>query len=68
MPGVKVTIKKNNKISHHDVTARDPSLVGMDAIVVKAPVYPNTWVTLRSVDTDKIVKVRTSQLIPIGGQ
>lgn len=45
------------------VTSKNPELIGIDAIVVKAPVYPNTWVTLRSVETDKIVKVRTSQLV-----
>ena len=45
------------------MTSKNPELIGIDAIVVKAPVYPNTWVTLRSVETDKIVKVRTSQLV-----
>lgn len=34
---------------------------------MQRPVYPNTWVTLKTCVDDKVVKVRTSQLVPIGG-
>ena len=48
---------------HHDITNKNASLSGAHAIIVKAPVYPNTWLSVKlTADPSKIIKVRTSQL------
>ena len=53
----------NNRPGHHDVTSKDARLKGAQASVIEAPVYPNTWLSVRLKDPPyKIVKVRTSQL------
>jgi len=65
-PGAVVTLVQNNKLGHHDVTYKDNSLKGAIAIVVEAPVYPNTWLSVKLKDTrGDVVKVRTSQLAPL---
>jgi hypothetical protein len=56
--GLKVKIRKNNKAGHHDVTTKHGELNGAEAIIVKAPVYPNTWVTLKNCSDGSIVKAR----------
>ena len=58
-----MTLVANNRPGHHDVTSKDARLKGAQASVIEAPVYPNTWLSVRLKDPPyKIVKVRTSQL------
>ena len=62
-PGAVVTLVQNNRPGHHDVTRKDKSLEGAQAIVVEAPVYPNTWLSVKLKDAPgQVIKVRTSQL------
>jgi hypothetical protein len=61
--GFKVRIRKNNKSGHHDVTNKHMGLHGAEAIVVQAPVYPNTWVTLRKCSDGATVKVSGLRIV-----
>lgn len=63
--GLRVRIKKNNRIGHHDVTNKRDGLALSEATITIAPVYPNTWVALKMVtgeNAGETVKVRTSQI------
>eukprot|EP00041_Stephanoeca_diplocostata_P000512 m.15148 g.15148 ORF g.15148 m.15148 type:complete len:819 (+) comp10635_c0_seq2:397-2853(+) len=60
--GDSVQVIKNQRAGHHDVTNRNPSLMGNCGKVVAVPVYPSTWLTVRLDSTNQVIKVRTSQI------
>lgn len=60
--GDSVQVVKNQRAGHHDVTNRNPALMGNCGKVVAVPVYPSTWLTVRLDATNQVIKVRTSQI------
>lgn len=64
VPGTLVRFVSNHCKGHHDVTTRQ-QLTHVFAIVISQPQWPSTWFTLRVVDTNKVVKVRSTNVCAV---
>ena len=54
--GSKIRVVANTRKGHHDVTSKNPELDGQEAIVMSVPVYPSTWLAVRTVNDGKLLK------------
>eukprot|EP00039_Didymoeca_costata_P026937 m.17031 g.17031 ORF g.17031 m.17031 type:complete len:641 (+) comp5874_c0_seq1:205-2127(+) len=58
-----VVIRNNHRSGHHDVTGKRSYLNNQKATVLETAVWPNTWLSLRVLETNEVVKVRTSNIV-----
>lgn len=54
--GSKIRVVANTRKGHHDVTSKNPELEGSEAIVMSVPIYPSTWLAVRTVNDGKLLK------------
>eukprot|EP00048_Salpingoeca_helianthica_P005746 m.91167 g.91167 ORF g.91167 m.91167 type:complete len:910 (+) comp13725_c0_seq1:273-3002(+) len=60
-----LTIVKNDSPGFHDVTGSHPELVNRKVVLMEVGTWPNTWLTLKTLDNGHVFKMRSTNLTMI---